>query len=68
VAWSIGARCRRADERRVELPARASPAVAAISLRHQQRRRPAQRRSARSTTRTSRSCTRSATRWPKAPR
>ena len=40
------ARRRRADEHRLELPARASPHPAALPLRHHQRRRSAERRAA----------------------
>ena len=44
VARPLGARRRRADERRLELPPRAPPAPAALALRDHQRRRSAQRR------------------------
>ena len=69
---------RRADEHRLELQARAPPALAAIALRHHERRRPAERRarrarpsgttSARTTTTASKNCGTSATRWPRARR
>ena len=78
VARPQRARRRRADGRRLELPPRAPAPLAALALRHHQRRRSAERRaaarrasgttSARSTTRTSRRCGTSATRWPRAPR
>ena len=44
VARPLGARRGGADERGLELPARAPAALAAHALRHHQRRRPAQRR------------------------
>ena len=72
------ARRRRADERRLELPARAPAAVAALALRHQRRRRSAERRAADRVglvllpaghvSRASRRCGRPATRSPRAPR
>ena len=46
VARPLGARRRRADERRLELPPRAPAPVAALALDHHQRRRPAERRAA----------------------
>ena len=46
VARPQRARRRRADERRLELPARAPAPAAAVALRGHQRRRPAQRRAA----------------------
>ena len=76
VARPLGARRGRADEHRLELPPRAPAHPAALALRHHQRRRSAERRaaerhasgttSARPTTRTSRRCGTSATRWRKA--
>ena len=78
VARPQRARRRRADEHRLELPARAPAARAALALRHHQRRRSAQRRPADGlglvllppddVSDASRSCGRSATRWPRAPR
>ena len=75
VARPQRARRRRADGRRLELPPRAPAPLAALALRHHRRRRAAERRaarrpasgttSARSTTRTSRRCGTSATRWPR---
>ena len=46
VARPLGARRRRADGRRLELPPRAPAAAAALALRHHQRRRSAERRAA----------------------
>ena len=46
VEWPIGPRCRGADEHRLELPSRTSPAAATIPLRGHQRWRPAERRPA----------------------
>ena len=46
LARQVGARRGRADGHRLELPARTSPAPAALALRHPQRRRSAQRRPA----------------------
>ncbi len=78
VARPLGARRGRAVRRRLELPPRAPAHPAAVAQRDPERRRPAQRRaahrersgttSAKSTTRTSRSCGRSATTWPRARR
>ena len=44
LARPVGARCRRVDGHRLEFPPRTPAAVAALALRHHQRRRPAQRR------------------------
>ena len=78
VARPLGARRRRADERRLELPPRAPAPAAALALRHHQRRRPAQRRAAqrqrlvllpRDQLRADQEASgRSATRWPRARR
>jgi metal-dependent amidase/aminoacylase/carboxypeptidase family protein len=46
VARPLGARRGRADERGLAVPPRAPAAVAALALRHHQRRRPAERRPA----------------------
>ena len=76
VARTLGARRGRTDGRRLELPPRAPAHPAALALRHHQRRRSARtssRRpqapgtsSAKPTTRTSRRCGRSETRWRRA--